>query len=647
MSDSKSLTNSYRPDVDGVRAIAVIAVVAFHAFPGSLPGGFVGVDIFFVISGYLITGILIRSIAENSFSISAFYIRRIRRIFPALSILLIAVLALGWTRMLPLDYAQLGKHILGGAFFSSNLLLWSEAGYFDADAADKPLLHLWSLGVEEQFYIVWPILLWFLSRRNRNILATLALIAAASFLLSVTLTAVAPIAAFYSPFTRTWELAAGGLIACQEFNKPPFSGFRPLYSNVHARTCLSAVGVLLMIASFFLISEDKAFPGWWALLPVAGACFVILARGENPINRYFLGWRPLIWIGLISYPLYLWHWPLLSIAKLTAAGSLSVSTRLAIVALSFLLAVATFQFVERPIRHSRISWKRTGALLATMAATAGVGSVIFLMDGVQSRFPLTLQALIRQYDYKTDAKFGTCWIVLKDPFRKYAKDCFPLQKGARPRIFLWGDSHAARLYPGLQNTYSREFDVTFMARSSCWPILHGAFGNCIISNQSILRAVEVTKPDVVVLFAHWSRYIEPPSKRTDEELFDAVDETIGRLSDAGVRRIVLLGPAPYWDDLLPRILTARLEEPPGGAQIPSRLDQHLQPFAFELDRHMKEKFVADERVEYISMIDSFCNTAGCLALAPGSDGELTTWDYGHLTTAAASYAARTLKLKAK
>src|SRR3984885_1084691 len=294
-------SDRYRPDIDGLRAIAVLLGVWFHAFPEAIPGGFVGVDIFLVISGFLITGILVRELDQQRFSLLGFYMRRIRRIFPALIVVLAVTLVLGWLWMLPAAYAQLSADVFASAAFVSNIALLLQSGYFDIESGKKPLLHLWSLGIEEQFYLFWPLILMLATRLRLRILAVASVIGIASFALNVALIGSDPVATFYLPFTRAWELLAGAALAC---------GWNQLRQTGAASNWRAAVGLLLIAVAACVLDSKSAFPGWWAVLPVAGAALLLSAPAAWGC-RHLLSSDAMVWIGLISYPLYLWHWPLL------------------------------------------------------------------------------------------------------------------------------------------------------------------------------------------------------------------------------------------------------------------------------------------------------------------------------------------------
>jgi peptidoglycan/LPS O-acetylase OafA/YrhL len=323
-STEKSVHPKYRADIDGLRALAVLSVVGFHAFPSAIKSGFIGVDVFFVISGFLISTIIFENLERNSFSFLEFYARRIRRIFPALILVLLACYSFGWIALFTDEFKQLGKHIAGGAGFVSNLILRNESGYFDNAAATKPLLHLWSLGIEEQFYVIWPPLLWLAWRLRLNLLTTLIALAAFSFGLNIGKVSNDTVAAFYTPQARFWELMVGSLLAYIHLEPSAFAELKeqstyflalvapkPMAAATYVgiRNCLSALGITLIAISAAVITGNRQFPGWWALMPTLGAGFVISGGQQAWLNRKVLSCRALVWLGLISYPLYLWHWP--------------------------------------------------------------------------------------------------------------------------------------------------------------------------------------------------------------------------------------------------------------------------------------------------------------------------------------------------
>ncbi|MFZ4541068.1 MAG: acyltransferase family protein, partial [Rickettsiales bacterium] len=311
---------AYRRDIDGLRGIAILAVLLFHAFTNLIPGGYVGVDIFFVISGYLITGILLHGLNEGTFTFRQFYARRIRRIFPALAIVLLSTWIAGWFILFPEEYTELGKHMGASSLFISNIILWKEAGYFDRTAELKPLLHLWSLGVEEQFYIFWPALL-LVFHRKRHGWAGLVALTAISFVANLAFLHNAPTGTFFLLPTRFWQLGLGGMLAYAEL--------KPLPRRVQS-PILCMLGLALILIACFTFTDASPYPGWRALLPTIGAALIILSASGGKL----IGNKPLLWLGLISYPLYLWHWPLLAYARILHAGEPSVTARIIAVALA-------------------------------------------------------------------------------------------------------------------------------------------------------------------------------------------------------------------------------------------------------------------------------------------------------------------------
>jgi peptidoglycan/LPS O-acetylase OafA/YrhL len=480
----------YRPDVDGLRAIAVLAVLAFHAFPQSAPGGFAGVDVFFVISGFLITGILLDGLKDGSFSFAGFYWRRVRRIFPALILVLAASLALGWLLLLPDEFMQLGKHVAGGAGFVANLVFWREAGYFDTAAELKPLLHLWSLGVEEQYYLVWPLLLFLFRKEPRRMLAMMALLAVLSFGANLWLTAWRPSAAFYLPVTRFWELLAGGLLAC-------FAARRLPYANLQA-----GLGALLLAAGLFLLSAERSFPGWWALLPVAGTALLVSAGPAAWINRRLLANRAAVYLGLISYPLYLWHWPLLSYARIVQGGEPPASHRAWLLAASVVLSVLTYELVEKKIRFARRPRVRRLSFpaLAASMALLGVGGLLALQSQIRPQsasLPLVreISSASADWDYDGDR-------VIPGDTRK--------------TVLFFGDSHMQHYWPRIEKLV-REHSaplrtVIFKTTGGCAPVpgIERRGQHCSRFVEEGLKLARRPEVETVVIAASWVGFVDRP-----------------------------------------------------------------------------------------------------------------------------------------
>lgn len=407
---NKGAASVYRADIDGLRAIAVLSVVGFHAFPRELTGGFVGVDIFFVISGYLITSIILGNLVKNDrFSIFEFYSRRIRRIFPALVLVMTSSLVIGWFTLLTAEYAQLGKHIAGGATFLSNFVLWKESGYFDNVAETKPMLHLWSLAIEEQFYIFWPLILTVMWRLKRNVLGITFAILILSFGANLYLIFRNPSAAFYFPVPRFWELMLGGTLAYISLHRPTLLG--------RHQEMQSVLGLALVAFSLLWIDNKLSFPSWWALAPTIGAMLLISAGKETWINRTLLSNSLMVFVGLISYPIYLWHWIFLSFPKILTP-SLEPSVTAGAVVISFLLGWMTYQYVERPIRTNKRELLVVASLVTSMAVLFAAGIVTYANKGIPKRevvqsnhnpasgFDGGVSGIPVSYDCSTDAEQG-------------------------------------------------------------------------------------------------------------------------------------------------------------------------------------------------------------------------------------------------
>jgi peptidoglycan/LPS O-acetylase OafA/YrhL len=320
----------------------------FSCIPKIVPGGFSGVDIFFVISGYLITGIILRELATNTFSIANFYMRRVRRIFPALLAILLFTVVLGWLFFLPNDLMSLGRNVYAGALFAPNLMLLSEVAYFDTAAELKPLLHLWSLGIEEQFYAAFPLFLIFLTRRKGNLPLSIAALALGSFVLNVIFVKSNPAATFYLPVTRAWELMAGAFLAVPQISRAllPRSGFD---ANIRA-----TLGAIFVGAGAATLDSRIPYPGWGALLPVIGTTLLIVAQ-TSFFNKAVLSSSVLVFVGLISYPIYLWHWPLLSVVDILFDNPTTPIVRSTVIIVSIVLAYLTYRYIEMPTFRHRIS----------------------------------------------------------------------------------------------------------------------------------------------------------------------------------------------------------------------------------------------------------------------------------------------------
>ena len=440
----------YRADIDGLRAIAVMLVIFFHAFPTTFSTGFIGVDIFFVISGYLISSFIFRGLTTNTFNFFDFYSRRVNRIFPALLLILISLLFLSWRYFIPDDLAKVAKHIFGSSTFLSNLVYLSEAGYFDEAADRKPLLHLWSLGIEEQFYIIWPITLVLAFRFRLDIFKLILVCLLCSFTLNIYRVSYDINFAFFSLQTRAWELLLGALVAFIElrFNALPFKN-RSLSSKV------STAGFCRILIGIEFINKDARFPGWWALFPAIGSALIIAAGPQAFINRQLLALTALRLIGLISYPLYLWHWVLLSFTAIVLNRHPNLLMTSWLIALAVVLATATYFLVERPIRQSINNQKTSAFLLALMLGVGSIGLYGYKSQGLlgQTERPILLN----------ETGIYPC----KNEFVKKQLCIFGNLQSLEV-IFIYGDSHAEHLTAALAKTFGLRYKLIFAYTSSCY-----------------------------------------------------------------------------------------------------------------------------------------------------------------------------------
>lgn len=454
----------YRPDIDGLRAIAVLSVLGFHAF--GVMGGFVGVDIFFVISGFLISTIIFEGLDKKTFSFNEFYQRRIRRIFPSLLLVFIACLIFGWFVLFADEYEQLGKHVLSGAGFVSNLVLWSESGYFDTAAEKKILLHLWSLGIEEQFYFVWPIFGYLLWKFRAHFSWIILAIAGFSFGLNVWLVGTDSVTTFYFPLTRFWELLAGAYLA----HVTLFHRSQLIFIKRNANW-FSLAGLVLIAISISLLTKDFAFPGWWALLPVSGASLLIITGPETWVSTKVLSNRILVWFGLISFPLYLWHWPLLTFVKLLDEQSKHL--KLIAVALSILLAWLSYKYLETPIRHGKYLTAKSFILLGAMLAVAISGLAVYQSAGFEFRINDGQGGQLAK-KYKAQLEWPESYNHSEACRAKYKIDfyCMIDDVNKPPTAAIIGDSHASHFYPGLADAYKKnDGNLLLLGWAGCPPFI--------------------------------------------------------------------------------------------------------------------------------------------------------------------------------
>lgn len=662
---SQEAGTAYRPDIDGLRAVAVLAVVAFHAFPERLPGGFVGVDVFFVISGFLISNIIIRGIEAGTFSYRDFYARRIRRIFPALIFVLATTLGLGLALLLPDQNMLLGKEVLAGALFFYNFLALRTTDYFDTAAAQNILLHLWSLGVEEQFYMLWPVALVFVWRLKRHRFAAIAALALTSFMLNAALVGTHPSAVFYLPFTRFWQLVCGALLAMAALRSEPVPqsppGSRPLCQ------VLSIAGVALIAGSIVAMTDGVAYPDWRAVLPTLGALLLIAAGPGAWVNRHLLSRPSVVFIGLVSYPLYLWHWPALHwapvIAKridVQAFNTLLIDAlefsgvdnshkiagwvilrgpKLAALLVAFALAVVTYVVIEKRVRVSSNRGRTTRRLLIALVigipVLAGAQMAIMhykMNGGGRAEFfrRYDMSSPDSAYRHATVAAYRTDCSVYGGPGDVKPTLAGPcIVPGGSPVVMLWGDSHAMHLRPGLdalqrsRQSSGKPLAILQVTSGSCHAAMEQSSRTtdeargCNLANALALQTIAKTKPDLVVIAqaightaTNWPALIADVLRR-------------------GAKHVIVVGPVPQWAESLPQLVAYRYWPSP-----PARLQDHLQPEMFAVDSQLRREIPNTPTTSYVSAIEFFCDQGrACLVSRGGDRLDLTSHDSGHLTPA--------------
>ncbi len=465
---------NYRSDIDGLRAIAVMMVVVFHAFPTALTGGFVGVDVFFVISGFLITGALRGGLSLPYHGIARFYQHRARRLFPALIAVCLSVIVVGWFVLLPDEYAQLGRHLTAGGLFFENFQLLRETGYFDVDAGVKPLMHFWSLSVEEQFYLLFPLAIIAAERLRLRLPSVVLGLLMASLGVSAWYAWQPSSGGYFMPHARFWEILAGSLLQC--IVQPPASPVRPAaVAGVAHRNMASLAGVAMIVASGFSIDAHASFPFPLAIPAVAGSALVIWAGPQAWLNRWLLGSKPFVAVGLISYPLYLWHWPVLSFLNIVTSGRSSDIARGVAVFVALALAWATYAWIEKPLRYRWKSPKAASILAAGMAVIVLLGIYIDQRKGMSFRRTARVNSqngevsrgALRLLETSPDLRLG-CGMADKQVERKLARCVHDIRE--TPTVALIGDSKSEALAGGLLTSSVPGYRMLYMGGTS----IHGA-----------------------------------------------------------------------------------------------------------------------------------------------------------------------------
>jgi len=636
-----TLPVNYRADIDGLRAIAVTPVLLFHSGVGLFGGGFVGVDVFFVISGYLITSMLVQDFRNGTFSIVSFYERRIRRIFPALFVVIGFSLIVAFKIMMPSDFKELGKSALAASLFASNVLFNRNTDYFAAPAEIAPLLHTWSLSVEEQFYISFPIFLFFVFRflRARWTMAIVPILIL-SFSANIWGVNKYPVDVFYLAPTRAWELMLGSLLAVGAF--PPMS-------NQLLRSSFSLVGLGLIAWGVFSLSADVSFPGWNALYPCVGAGLIIYSGigGQSIVGRV-LEKKPLVLLGLISYSLYLWNWVLIAFIKYYTMRELSSAETAVVLIASFMIAVGSWHFIEKPFRRKSGGVTRKTVFLsacgAVFVATA-FGMFVYTKDGMPRRFPLEAQTILDRHALEGFFR-PECGKTPADIAE--GNICEIGDKTASTRSFLlWGDSHAASLAHAIDIQAKKNGRAGgLIYYPGCPPLIgitlfyYSDTFRCIEVNDAVLRLLARTHITTVIMHARWVFVVNGTHYRNERgkpmvyslegKLFKqdaisaALDRTLQLLTNQGIKVYLVAG--------IPEI----------GFDVPSALGRRkifgwsvdIRPSLIEFNRRQKnvlemlEYYTRKYGVEILYPHQALCDKEKC---AVEIDGASLYFDNNHLS----------------
>jgi peptidoglycan/LPS O-acetylase OafA/YrhL len=644
----------YRPDIDGLRAVSVLAVILFHAKVPGFAGGYVGVDVFFVISGYLITQVLMVP-SEHGFlgQLRGFYVRRCRRILPALLVMLLVSALLACWLFLPSELRRFGTHVAFASAFLSNLAVWREGGYFDVSTPFNPLLHLWSIAVEEQFYVVFPLVFLAcggaLQGRTRALLASVALV---SFALCVWASYRSPYANFFLAPTRAWELLLGSLVAL---------GVGRSLSTHAAREALAGAALLAILGCVFWYDDSMRYPGLYALVPCVSAAILLATAKDSPsrVGRWMSA-RPLVFTGLISYSLYLWHVPVFAFVGYYNVRPLEAWQVAVLLPAIYLVSAVSWRYVEAPVRGRKLlatDSRLLGAAAGTTAMVASLGLVMWLSDGIPGRLGEADATLIRNIDRlqrdATDCAVRPLPTIAAGSLCSYGPSA-----GASADVVVWGDSHALALLPEYERiAAARNVRVHAAATSACRPLL-GAASNvdtparrqaCDDFNRAAVEAIEKIDPALVILNAYWmypdldiatttttTAGAEPADGSAP---FRQAFERSLRAIDAGERKVCVIGGVPTLEYVMPYAYAmARrrgIDTDFIGLRPSEAASQHR-----ELDQHLAEL----RRRHAFTLVDpkaTLCAGSTCAIVT--SDGKSVYRDNNHLSIAGAELVGASLE----
>lgn len=615
---------TYRPELDAFRAIAVMCVVGFHFFSDRVPGGYIGVDIFFVLSGFLISSQIYIDLEAKNFHIGHFIARRIRRIFPALLVVTSFVYGAGALLLFADGFQELRKTLIQGLAFYINFSLAHSVNYFAVAVEKAPLLHLWSLSIEEQFYLFFPLLALFFWRRHFTFV--LIFLIAASFVVNVLNVKAEPTATFYLPFGRIWELLAGAALARYEFAR---EGEKLCRSYLHDGLVVMAIGGV-GFSVLYLFNATTNFPGFAGVVPVFLTCVLVFSSRRTKLVAKLMANRAVVYAGLISYPLYLVHWPILSFFRVAEPSiTYNKQFRLALVIISFALAAAIYQFIEKPLKKLDV------ARVATSLIFVWFGFIVLLLSIEASPLQADLTPLQQKILSSSDAtrqswRYKECFLETTDQGPADFKESCKAAGRGLGQVMLIGDSHAAHLYPGLQAQLPAGSLSQYTA-ASCSALVGtntANFKKCGDINLYVRGLISKTRPSTVIIGSRWDR--EP------NELDEQLAATAKFLRDSGVQRIIAFGPPPLWEPNLKYFLVkiARVTD-----SIPAKLAPPKYPlYSLKASEQKTSVFFKKYNIEYVSIIDQLCSDGICqVSVGSNYPEDLITLDDDHLTKAASVF----------
>ncbi|MDB4945221.1 MAG: hypothetical protein JWP97_4755 [Labilithrix sp.] len=607
---------TYRPDIDGLRAVAVLSVVLFHLHVPGFGGGYVGVDVFLVISGYLITGLIRADLEAGTFSIAQFYLRRVRRLGPALLAVTVPVTVAAFALLYPEDMRSFAASLVLQFVALQNVFFLADGEYFRGSDM-KPLLHTWTLAVEEQFYLLWPLLL-LLTRRVRftRQLQLLGGLLLGSFVAAMLLAHVSPKAAFFLLPARAWELAAGGLLALVQHERGHERAPGPA-----VRSAASIAGMAAVVASVVLFTPATPVPAPFGVLPVLGAVLIVLGGtgGGSPVSRA-LSHPAAVHVGLVSYPLYLWHWPVIAFAQILRADVGKPWVAVGLFALACALAEATTIFVEAPIRSRRVLRSSRAILLATAVPAAllvGAGAFAYLTEGAAWRFPPAARPFLTAAFH---ARSDRCGLLFRALHPSAAVCPLRADDASSRRVLVWGNSHADMWSSALVRLATEEHAALFLNARNCRATPDVEFCSSRVQDAVLEEARARRVTDVVLASSWFGTY----AGITDEQLERSLDEVVARLSALGVRTWMVIDPptANAFDPLLSYEADRRAPVP-GVLPVSSYVAAHDRELRF-----FETLARSHPRVRVIDVRPAFCGDQVCR----GGD-ERHAWyrDSGHLT----------------